>query len=208
LKLLPRDSAKNIKEWLGSSKLFSQIVVLQEFSKWWFLGSHGKAIEGSPYICSQGLIAPKDQSRTSKKAITEKSSRKSLKEVRNEGFWRELDLKSWWAQVPRTQNHLRNTQEMWSIWRDELKNERWISSKSQGPKTTPKTLRTSDLYRLKITQATQIHKKSKVRDSRGDKRGEIHMNFLLIKPLWIHLYIKLDYVRTSSHSCKGKKDTF
>jgi hypothetical protein len=47
----------------------------------------------------------------------------------------------------------------------------------------PKTLRTSDLYRIKITQATQIHKKSKIRDSRGDKRGEIHMNFLLIKQL-------------------------
>jgi hypothetical protein len=31
------------------------------------------------------------------------------------------------------------------------------------------------------------------------------MNFLLIKQLWIHLYIKLDYVRTSSHSCEEKK---
>lgn len=60
---------------------------------------------------------------------------------------------------------------------------------------------------IKITQEKghKFTKKGKIRDSRGDKRGEIHMNFLLIEKLSIHLYIELVYVRTSSHSCEEKK---
>lgn len=71
---------------MGNSKSLFQSEVLQENSKWGFLGARGKSIRGKDQTYSQDLVAPIKGPRQTLKAQLKEFSRKSPKEQDDKSF--------------------------------------------------------------------------------------------------------------------------